>query len=191
MKVAAEAVAYAHSQNVLHRDLKPSNLLIGDDGRLRITDFGLARQLDSGSGTMTATDLALTRNSADEQPLTQYGQVLGTPAYMPPEQAAEGSGEVGPWSDVYALGAVLYHLLTGGPPFQEATSTGTLRTSPADQPEITPAGERGHPRRVGGNLPQVLGEKRQSQIRQCRRIGQRTRTLSPKRNCLTATRGQL
>ena len=83
----AEAVEYAHRQGVIHRDIKPSNILIDSKGRPRVTDFGLAKRVDSGSD------------------LTATGQILGTPSYMPPEQAAGQINAVGPAADVYALGA--------------------------------------------------------------------------------------
>ncbi len=105
----AEAVEYAHRQGILHRDLKPSNVLIDADDRVRITDFGLARRIDATSGgSLTAT-----------------GAIVGTPAYMAPEQAA-GTAAIGPRSDVYALGAVLYELMTGRPPFRGETALDTL-----------------------------------------------------------------
>jgi serine/threonine protein kinase len=103
-----EAVQYAHQRGVIHRDLKPGNVLIDRDGRPRITDFGLAKQ------TAVASDLTAT------------GQVLGTPSYMPPEQAAGDLAAVGPSADIYSLGAVLYAALTGRPPFQAATPIDTL-----------------------------------------------------------------
>ncbi len=81
----AEAVEYAHRQGVIHRDIKPSNILIDSKGRPRVTDFGLAKRVDSGSD------------------LTATGQVLGTPSYMAPEQAAGQINAVGPAADVYAL----------------------------------------------------------------------------------------
>ena len=105
----AEAVEYAHRQGVIHRDIKPSNILIDSKGRPRVTDFGLAKRVDSGND------------------LTATGQVLGTPSYMPPEQAAGQIKAVGPAADVYALGALLYATLTGRPPFQAATSLETLQ----------------------------------------------------------------
>jgi WD40 repeat protein/tRNA A-37 threonylcarbamoyl transferase component Bud32 len=104
----AEAVAYAHAQGIIHRDLKPANVLLDRDGQPRVTDFGLARHLH-----------------ADGR-LTVSGQVIGTPNFIPPEQAA-GSADVGPAADVYALGALLYYLLTGRPPFHAATPMETLR----------------------------------------------------------------
>ncbi|MEZ6136534.1 MAG: serine/threonine-protein kinase [Pirellulaceae bacterium] len=93
------AIGFAHSQGVLHRDIKPSNIMIDFRNRIRVTDFGLAKFSDS-------TD-----------DLTHSGAVLGTPSYMSPEQASGKSNSVGPSSDIYSLGAVLYHLLTGRPPF--------------------------------------------------------------------------
>ncbi|MGO9110215.1 MAG: protein kinase domain-containing protein [Thermoguttaceae bacterium] len=105
----AEAVEYAHRQGVIHRDIKPSNILVDCNGRPRITDFGLAKRVDSGSD------------------LTATGQVLGTPSYMAPEQAAGQIRAIGPATDVYALGALLYSALTGRPPFQAATALETMQ----------------------------------------------------------------
>jgi formylglycine-generating enzyme required for sulfatase activity/predicted Ser/Thr protein kinase len=109
LTLVAEAVEYAHRQGVIHRDIKPSNILIDNKGRPRVTDFGVAKRVDSGSN------------------LTATGQVLGTPSYMPPEQAAGKIDAVGPPADVYALGALLYAALTGHPPFQAATPLETLQ----------------------------------------------------------------
>jgi WD40 repeat protein len=104
----AEAIQYAHDQGVIHRDLKPANILIDRMGMLRVTDFGLAKQTRTESG------------------LTATGEVMGTPSYMPPEQAAGQTSAIGPAADIYALGALLYCLITGRPPFQAATVTDTL-----------------------------------------------------------------
>jgi eukaryotic-like serine/threonine-protein kinase len=113
LKTIAEAVHYAHEHQILHRDLKPSNILIDAVDQPRITDFGLAKRLTS--------DLA--PNTSD---LTLTGQVLGSPNYLPPEQAEARHDHVGPASDVYSLGAVLYWLLTARAPFQAATVADTL-----------------------------------------------------------------
>jgi serine/threonine-protein kinase len=102
------AIHYAHQQGVLHRDLKPSNILIDRDGQPHVTDFGLAKRVDAPAS------------------LTHTGAILGTPGYMPPEQAAGNRGQLGPASDVYSLGAILYHMLTGRPPFQAATPVDTV-----------------------------------------------------------------
>ena len=105
----AEAIHYAHQQGILHRDLKPSNILIDDHDQVRITDFGLAMRVESGSD------------------LTRTGQIVGTPSYMPPEQAQGKRSLIGPRSDVYSLGAVLYECLTGRPPFRSDTVVETIQ----------------------------------------------------------------
>ncbi len=116
LKTIAEAVHYAHERGILHRDLKPSNVLIDEFDQPRITDFGLAKRLTPDSSLATG-----------HSSLTLTGQVLGSPNYMPPEQAASGRGKVSRRSDVYALGAMLYHLTTGRPPFVAQTPTETLQ----------------------------------------------------------------
>jgi WD40 repeat protein/tRNA A-37 threonylcarbamoyl transferase component Bud32 len=105
----AEAVEYAHQQGVVHRDLKPQNILLDKQGHPKVTDFGLAKRQDSVEG------------------LTHSGDVMGTPGYMPPEQALGKTQELGPLVDIYSVGAILYCLLTGRAPFQSATLAETLR----------------------------------------------------------------
>ncbi|MCA9072164.1 MAG: protein kinase, partial [Planctomycetaceae bacterium] len=113
---ASEAIDYAHDQGILHRDLKPANILVDASDQVQVTDYGLATQVDSDSE------------------LTRTGQIIGTPSYMSPEQASGQKDLVGPGSDVYSLGAVLFELLTGGPPFRAATSVETVRQVIEDNP---------------------------------------------------------
>ena len=118
MKLVADAVAYAHVEGVVHRDLKPANVLLDQDGEPRVTDFGLAKR--------TSTESVAAQGVGSTTELTKTGQVLGTPSYMPPEQACGKTDEIGPLSDVYSLGAMLYCLLAGRPPFQAASPLDTL-----------------------------------------------------------------
>lgn len=116
LETLALAVHYAHKHGVVHRDLKPSNILIDKDDQPHITDFGLAKQLN--------TDTVQTRT----------GTVLGTPSYMAPEQAEGRIREVGPAADVYSLGAILYECLTGRPPFKNESVYDTVRQVIHDSP---------------------------------------------------------
>ena len=104
MRVLAETLAYAHGRNVLHRDLKPANVLLDEQGEPVVTDFGLAKEVER------------------EESLTVTGQMMGTPSYMPPEQADGRIDLIDRRSDVYALGATLYECLVGAPPFVGAST---------------------------------------------------------------------
>lgn len=105
----ARTIRFIHERNYIHRDLKTSNILIASDGTPKIADFGLARVLSGGKD------------------VTAPGEIMGTPSFMAPEQALGRSAEVGPATDLYGLGAILYELLTGQPPFQGTTRLNTLQ----------------------------------------------------------------
>jgi hypothetical protein len=126
----AEAIAYAHQRGVIHRDLKPGNILLDQNGNPRVTDLGLAKKVQGDSG------------------LTGSGQIMGTPSYMPPEQTGGQRGAVGPAADVYALGATLYALVTGRPPFQAATAMDTVIQVLSEEPVP--------PRRLNPSIPRDL-----------------------------------
>ncbi|MCB9760617.1 MAG: SUMF1/EgtB/PvdO family nonheme iron enzyme [Alphaproteobacteria bacterium] len=113
---AVEAVAYAHSRGVVHRDLKPSNILVGSYGEVQVVDWGLARLLHRHR-VRAEDDAVSTARSHQGVYSTRMGRVAGTPAYMSPEQARGENDVVGPASDVYALGAVLYRILVGRAPY--------------------------------------------------------------------------
>src|SRR4029078_5097443 len=105
----ARTVHYAHEHGILHRDIKPGNILLDKEGEPHLTDFGLARLVES------------------ESTVTRTVEVLGTPSYMAPEQAAGNNSKLTHGTDVYGLGAVLYHLLTGHPPFAGGTTYETIK----------------------------------------------------------------
>jgi tetratricopeptide (TPR) repeat protein len=115
LQTLARVIHFAHQQHILHRDLKPGNVLLDADGTPKVADFGLARQIVAGE------TLAAVRDR-----LTPTGAVLGTPSYMAPEQAGGATRQLGPAVDVYALGTILYEMLTGRPPFLGETLTDTL-----------------------------------------------------------------
>jgi WD40 repeat protein/tRNA A-37 threonylcarbamoyl transferase component Bud32 len=115
VETLARAVQAAHQANVVHRDLNPANVLLAGDGTPKVTDFGLAKQMDQAGQTAS-------------------NAVMGTPSYMAPEQAGGQSKAVGPAADLHALGAILYEVLTGRPPFKAATMMDTLVQVVADDP---------------------------------------------------------
>ncbi len=130
VSTVAAAVQAAHDGGVIHRDLKPANILLAADGAPKVSDFGLARRIDDGPA------------------LTLTGATLGTPSYMAPEQAAGMPGAIGPAVDIYALGALLYELLTGRPPFRADTAAETERQVIAEEPAL--------PSRLNAKVPRDL-----------------------------------
>jgi eukaryotic-like serine/threonine-protein kinase len=126
----AEAIQAAHQSGIVHRDLKPGNILITVNGTPKVTDFGLARWLDG------------------RDRLTLSGTPVGTPSYMAPEQARGDNVAIGPASDIYALGAILYELLTGRPPFRSETASATLQQVVSEEPVP--------PRRLNLRVPRDL-----------------------------------
>jgi tetratricopeptide (TPR) repeat protein/tRNA A-37 threonylcarbamoyl transferase component Bud32 len=127
VEMLADAMQYAHQHGIIHRDLKPANVLLTRDGTPKITDFGLAKRLESDSSQ------------------TKSGTLMGTPSYMAPEQARGEVHDVGPLADVYALGAMLYELLTGRPPFLASTAMETIMQVTRDEPVA--------PTRTQANIP--------------------------------------
>jgi serine/threonine-protein kinase len=121
VETLARAMHFAHERGIIHRDLKPSNILLTADGQPKISDFGLAKR--------TRLD------SVSRAGVTQTGDVLGTPSYMAPEQAGGMIRQIGPPTDVYALGAILYEMLTGKPPFEAPTAMQALQMVMSEEPQ--------------------------------------------------------
>ncbi len=130
VSTVARAVEHLHSQGIVHRDLKPSNILLDCENQPYVTDFGLAKVFTPGSEA-TAT-----------------GVIAGTPSYMAPEQAAGRNAEVGPAADIYSLGAILYELLTGEPPFRRESPLDTLLDILSREPRL--------PREINARVPRGL-----------------------------------
>ena len=130
METLAKVLAYAHSRGIVHRDLKPANVLIAKDGTLKVSDFGLARQLD------------------DDKRQTKSGMPIGTPGYMAPEQASGNLGQLGPAADIHGLGAILYEMLSGQPAFRGTSILETLEMVRTQDPVS--------PRRLRRSVPRDL-----------------------------------
>ncbi len=144
-----QTVAYAHQRGVLHRDLKPSNVMIGEFGEVYVMDWGLARV--DGSVEQSPTR----RHEEEDATLTVWGEVPGTPAYMSPEQIVGDIDAIGPASDVYALGAMLYEILSGQPPYGRGRPEEVIRMSRAGPP---PPPDQCGSDRPGPPIPEDLAD---------------------------------
>lgn len=133
-----QAIAYAHSRGIVHRDIKPDNVMVGEFGETVVLDWGLAKakdREDCHADGLAETIRMLQLGDVDSALKTQYGQVMGTPGYMSPEQALGRISEVEEKSDVYSLGAVLYQMLAGRPPFTGKSVPEILQKVVDDEPE--------------------------------------------------------
>ncbi len=128
-----QTIAYAHSRGVVHRDLKPGNVLIGDFGEVQVIDWGLAKVLGAGAGEVReGSELVATVRSAGSGTHSQVGAVMGTPAYMAPEQARGETAKIDERADVFALGATLCEILTGEPPYKGDAERTTVQAARAE-----------------------------------------------------------
>ena len=154
----ARAIHVAHQAGIIHRDLKPSNVLFSADGTPKITDFGLAKRLEEDGHTET-------------------GQVMGSPSYIPPEQAEGRAKEATPATDVYALGAILYEMLTGRPPFKGVTPMETLIKVLREDPVAPSRLQSACIARPGNDLPEMPGQRAPTAVRHGRGAGSRPGSL--------------
>jgi serine/threonine-protein kinase len=142
------AVAYAHSRGIMHRDLKPGNIMLGKYGETLVVDWGLAKPVSRKDDSHDTDERALELSSDRSGTATQVGSAVGTPQYMSPEQAAGRLDELGPATDVYSLGATLYCLLSGKPPFEDTEAATLLRH--VQRGEFLP------PRKISADVPPPL-----------------------------------
>jgi WD40 repeat protein len=167
-----ETMAYAHSIGIVHRDLKPANVRVGRFGQVYVMDWGLAR-VGQDDARVSSTRRDAVR--ADDALLTQEGAVLGTPAYMPPEQARGALADVDARADVYAIGAILYHALTGAPPYADGAQSGSaavlaavLRGAPPHPRDLDP----GAPRELAAVCTRAMARDPRARYAGARELGE-------------------
>jgi serine/threonine protein kinase len=146
--MACHTMAYAHDRGVIHRDLKPANIMLGKFGVTLVMDWGLAKPLATGDSPESTVGDVAQRQLAERPEVTARGRIMGTPAYMPPEQASGKVDELGPAADIYGLGAVLYQVLTGKPAYKGGSSAEIIEKVRAAPPP--------KPSRVGPSVPRAL-----------------------------------
>ena len=154
------AMEAAHQAGIVHRDLKSANILFSGDGIPKITDFGLAKRLEADEGQ------------------THTGQVMGTPSYMAPEQARGDTKLAGPPADIYALGAILYEMLTGRPPFKGISAARHHEAGPRARPALPVADPVPRAARPGNDLHEVLAERSAQALCHRQGAGRRPEPLS-------------
>ncbi|MCL4731206.1 MAG: serine/threonine protein kinase, partial [Planctomycetes bacterium] len=170
-----DAISYAHSKGVIHRDLKPENIMLGEYGETLVLDWGLARvkgQEDKALRELQKGSMALSRSlvESDSQNLTQDGSIVGTPAYMPPEQARGELEQVDEQSDVYALGAVLYQLLCGSPPYEGPMAGLIVQQVLAGPPLRLTAREPDVPPELGALVEKAMAREKADRMRTVREL---------------------
>lgn len=165
-----QAIAYAHSKGVIHRDLKPENIMIGEYGETQVLDWGLARvkgHEDVALRDLQKGTLALSKSliESDSQALTLDGSIVGTPAYMPPEQARGELENVDEQSDVYSLGAVLYQILTGHPPYEGPMAALIVQQVLSGPPLRVTAREKNMPPELQALVEKAMAREKPERIR--------------------------
>jgi eukaryotic-like serine/threonine-protein kinase len=138
-RTVCEAVGYSHARGVVHRDLKPDNILVGEFGEVLVLDWGLARPMRAGPDRKLRAEPVRSDRQEEEAFATRAGIVAGTPAFMPPEQARGEVDRLGPWSDVYALGGVLYEVIFGSHPYEGMSAREVLERVKRGPPPFPPA----------------------------------------------------